>query len=292
MRHFIETRSASAAVCWLLAAASAAAAAALPERLAAWKNEIEKRGAAVILVRLETDPESRQLRIPPETPRRFLLARLLADERVRDQFRGMYAMTLNYRAGGEAAHFVLLNAARAAEFQGAEESLLAHEFGHVWLDALGFRSLDALGEEHPCLATHASDLVQHILIRRELETRGIPYREQWTGSLALALDALGKGPPAPAAGVCDTLARIAVWADARVGLKAEFWNRYNEFDAAYRRHFPDLAPAVDELTAVLTAVDVTEPGRYGRALAYVRKRLAVTAGIEPDPAAPHRAPSL
>lgn len=282
---------AAIAVLLCLAVPALAGAQRLPEHLEKWKADIERRGEPLVVVRVTTDAETGQFRIPPETPRRFILARYLADERFREQFRGMYAMTLNYRAADGVAHFVLLNAARAAEYGNSEEPLLAHEFGHVWLDVVGFRSLDSFSETAPCLATHSSDLVQHVLIRRELDARGIPFREHWINTLVLALEALKKGPPAPSSGPCDTLARIAVWADAKVGLRPETWSRYNELDAAYRSHFPELAATVDELTAVLTAVDVTDPARYGRALVYVRKRLAVTAGLEPGAQAPRRTPS-
>lgn len=246
----------------------------LSERLESWKREIEQRGERVVITRIETDRETGQIRIPPGTPR------LLAEPRLLEQFARTHAMTLNQPDGGGRVHFVLLNMARAAEFKDAEEPLLAHELGHVWLDALGFHSPDVASESQPCLAIHAGDIVQHILIRKEIARRGIPFQDYWIHSLETALDALKKENAPPAAGPCDSLARIALWTDVRLGLGPESWSRYAEFDQTFRRRFPDLAGTVDELVTVLNAVDVTARERYARALAYVRRRLAATAGMD------------
>ncbi len=260
--------------------ALAAAAAPTPsERLETWKREIEQRGEQVVVARIETDRETNQIRIPPGTPRRALLARILAVPKLLDQFARTHAMTLNQPAAEGRVHFVLLNMARADEFKDAEEPLLAHELGHAWLDALGFQSPDVAGEPQPCLAIHAGDIVQHILIRKEMARRGIAFHDYWIRNLDAALDALKK-EDAPAAGPCDSLARIALWTDVRLGLGPESWSRYAEFDQTFRRRFPSLAGTVDELVTVLSAVDVSVRERYTRALAYVRRRLALTAGMD------------
>ena len=272
----------------LLTARVALAAPPLSERLETWKREIEQRGEPLVVARIETDRETNQVRIPPDTPRRALLARLLASQGLVEQFVQTHAMTLNQQALEGRTHFVLLNMARAAEFKDAEEPLLAHEFGHAWLDALGFRSPDVAGEAQPCLAIHAGDIVQHILIRGEIERRGFVFRDYWIRNLDQALDALKKEAAPGAAGACDSLARIALWTDVRLALSADSWSRYGEFDQAFRRRFPLLAETVDELVTVLEAVDVTALDRFRRALAYVHRRLAVTAGMEERPAAPDR----
>jgi hypothetical protein len=252
-----------------------AAATPLSERLEIWKREIEQRGGQVVVVRVETDRETSRLRVPDDR-----LARLLSENRLGEQFRRTYAMTLNYQAAEGRVHFVALNLDRAAEFKDAEEALVAHEFGHAWLDALGFRSLDPSEQAQPCLAIHASDIVQHVLIRRELRTRGIPYREQWIGNLEAALEALNKGGAPSGASACDGLERIALWTDVRLGLGPDAWSRYGEFDRAFRRAFPLLAATVEEIVTVLSAVDLTARDRFQRALAYVRQRLALTAGMD------------
>jgi hypothetical protein len=269
-----------------LTAQAALAAPPLPERLETWKREIEQRGEQLVVARIETDPETNRLRIPPDTPRHALLARLLAVQGLAGQFVQTHAMTLNQQAMEGRVHFVLLNMARAAEFKDAEEPLLAHEFGHAWLDALGFRAPEVAGEAPPCLAIHTGDIVQHILIRSEIQRRGFVFRDYWIRNLDQALDALKKEGAPGDAGVCDSLARIALWTDVRLALSADSWSRYGEFDQAFRRRFPLLAETVDELVTVLKAVDVTALERFRRALAYVHRRLAAAAGSEERPAAP------
>jgi hypothetical protein len=254
---------------------SLAAAAPLSGPLEAWKREIEQRGGQVVVVRVETDRDTNGLRVPDDR-----LARLLSQDRLGRQFRRTFAMTLNYQAAEGRVHFVALNLDRAAEFKDAEEALVAHEFGHAWLDALGWRAPDLFGETEPCLAIHAGDIVQHVPIRRELQTRGIPYREHWIGSLEAALEALDQGGAPPVASTCDKLARIALWTDVRLGLGPDDWGRADEFDRAFRRAFPDLAATVDEIVTVLRAVDLTSRDRFQRALAYVRQRLTPTAGMD------------
>jgi hypothetical protein len=268
-----------------LTAQAALAAPPLSERLETWKREIERRGEQLVVARIETDPETNRLRIPPDTPRHALLARLLAVQGLAGQFVQTHAMTLNQQAMEGRVHFVLLNMARAAEFKDAEEPLLAHEFGHAWLDALGFRSPDAAAEALPCLAIRAGDIVQHILIRGETERRGFVFRDYWIRNLDLALDALKKEGAPGDAGACDSLARIALWTDVRLALSADSWSRYGEFDQAFRRRFPLLAETVDELVTVLQAVDLTALERFRRALAYVHGRLAAAVEATERPAA-------
>lgn len=265
---------------------AALAAPPLSERLETWKREIEQRGEQLVVARIETDRETNQVRIPPDTPRRALLAQLLASPGLAGQFVQTHAMTLNQQAAEGRVHFVLLNMARAAEFKDAEEPLLAHEFGHAWLDSLGFRSPDAAGEAQPCLSIQAGDIVQHILIRGEIARRGFVFRDYWIRNLDQALDALKKEDAPGGAGACDSLARIALWTDVRLALSADSWSRYGEFDQAFRSRFPLLAETVDELVTVLTAVDVTALERFRRALAYVHRRLASAPGMDERPVAP------
>ncbi|MBI4874624.1 MAG: hypothetical protein HY822_08325 [Acidobacteria bacterium] len=253
----------------------AGAEAPLSERLEAWKQEIEQAGGQVVVARIATDPESGQIRIPPGTPRRIALARYLAEPRFAEQFARTHATTINHPSPEGRVHFVLLNMARAGEWKDGEEALLAHEFGHAWLDARGFRSPPPGADALPCLAIQSGDIVQHVLIRRELDSRGIPFRSPWIRSLEQALDKLRNSGPGESAGTCDALARITLWTDVRLGLTPEQWGRAAEFDQAFRKAFPVLAPVAEELAAVLSAVDLTALERYHRALAYVRQRLAV-----------------
>ena len=76
----------------------AASAPALSERLEKWKREIEQRGGQLVVARIETDRETNQVRVPPDTPRRVILARFLSNEQFRGQFLQTHAMTLNHEA--------------------------------------------------------------------------------------------------------------------------------------------------------------------------------------------------
>ncbi len=251
----------------------------LARPLAAWRSEIEERGGQVVIVRVPFDRERNVITLPDDTPQRAVLRRYFMDQTFLAQFAGMHAVSVNYDGPEGRYHFILLNMARAAEWEGAEDALIGHELGHAWLAARGYLALDYRPGPESCLAVHAGDVVQHILIRREMERRGIAFRDYWVRVLDRAWPLFETPPPAdlPA---CRKLERLALWLDVRLGLSRQSWERFERFDAAFRKNYPALAGRGAAVEERLRGADLEDLEDYWPALWETTRQLAAAAGFE------------
>lgn len=251
---------------------------ALPPALADWQREIEQLGKiAVVLLRLPANGQTTALHLPPETPRRELLEPYTGQIGFVSQYRGAQAMTVNALSAEGRVSFVLINPLLAGSGE-AEEAVIAHEFGHIWLKAKRYPAPVYQGGEAACLSVHALDAVQHILIREEMERRGVAWKRPWFTGLAAALEQMDRSPGAAAGvGRCQTLSQAAMWVDVALG--AGDWPGQGPFLSAMRRRFPVIVPAAEEITTYLRGEKVADPARHRTALGFVferLKRLALT----------------
>jgi len=163
---------------------------------------------------------------------------------------------------------VLLNMARSEEWRGAEEALLAHEFGHIWLHLLRYPTPAYEPGPEACVNTLASDVLQHILLRREYERRGIAFASYWLRNLDTALAALERTDAEPRHGApfCQKLAQLVLWMDVRLGLSSEQWASHSRFLRAMERNFPELKPYADRLEELLRGTDVADRDAHLQAL--------------------------
>jgi len=192
----------------------------LSPALTEWKSEIEAASdGRLIAVRIFTDPVNRQIRLPPDIPAIEVLERYLDNTAFLEQFTLAHALTIDYQGVEGRLFFVLLNMALAGGWGGDEDALLAHEFGHVWLNLHGYPSLAFRGAE-ACVALHASDIVQHELLRQDFRRRGIDYDSFWIRNLERAHLELAarQGQAAAEESPCRRLAGLTLWIDVRLGL--------------------------------------------------------------------------
>ncbi|MCZ2151026.1 MAG: hypothetical protein LC126_25035 [Bryobacterales bacterium] len=223
-----------------------------------WSREIEViSGSAVLLVRVETNASDHTLHIPPAFPGREIVRQYFLQEPFVEQFFRAHALSLNQ----DGFHFILLNMARAADWQGLEDSLLAHEYGHIWLDVLGYRA-PAYIPAAPCLPTHAGDIVQHVLIREETRRRGFDYmtfwrrnQERWLNSMV----ALTQGPELEA---CRRLQLLSAWVDAQLGSTSVEWVKRAEYLGMLNRLYPRLAASANLLVETLDGRDLWDRSLY------------------------------
>jgi hypothetical protein len=250
----------------------------LSPAMADWQREIERVGRiAVVLLRLPANSQTTVLTPPPETPRRDLLTPFTDQNGFVSQFKGAQAMTVNAIGTDGRVSFVLINPLLAGS-GAAEEAVIAHEFGHIWLKAKRHPAPAYTGGEAACLSVHSLDAVQHILIREEMERRRVDWKAPWYSGLEAALRQM-ESEPGAAAGVgrCQTLGQVAMWVDVALG--AGDWPRRAAFLAAMRRRFPPIVPAAEEITEHLRGVEVADPARHRTALEFVfdrMKRLALS----------------
>jgi hypothetical protein len=245
----------------------------LTERLSAWKGEIERLGGGrVIPVRVHHDRARNLLVLPSDTPERAVARRYFLQPDFVAAFNAAHALTLNYDGPEGRLHFVLLNMARAAGWAGGEESLIAHEFGHAWLEARGWTRPEYGGGPSACIRIHAGDIVQHVLIRAEMSRRGYSWRDYLAPDLEETLAGLEREDrTAPPADVCRRAWRVALWIDVRLGLPD--WSGRDRFLDACERAWPDLRPLAGELSEHVAAARLDDHEEYRRLMDLVEGRM-------------------
>lgn len=242
--------------------------------LDAWQREIEALSTGrIVLVRVETVQPENTLRIAPEFPGRAIVARLLRQEAFVRQFVLAHALNVNYSGEEGVYHFILLNQARAADWEGLETALLAHEYGHIWLAALGYRS-PAFSET--CLATAVGDIVQHILIREETARRGLDVLAFWKRTHDAWLEREARIAEPPPLDACQRLLLIAEWVDAKLAFAGGGWERRDAYLELLAARHAALRPVVEELTGWLGGRDLWDRSLYQLALHRVAGLLSRT----------------
>ncbi len=260
------------------------AAVALTERLAAWKDKIERLGGGrVIPVRVHHDRERNLLILPADAAERAVARRYFLQPEFLAGFNAAHALALNYSGPEGRLHFILLNMARAAEWIAGEESLIAHELGHAWLNARGWTLPDFEGGPSACVRIHAGDIVQHVLIRAEMSRRGFAWRDYLAPNLEETLARIERHEPsAPPAPPCQRAWQIALWVDVRLGLSTADWDRRDRFLDACGRAYPGLRALTDELCERVAAADLNDRDQYRRTLEWVEDRLTRATGLLPS----------
>jgi len=248
----------------------------LSDSMAAWRAEIEQSdGGELVPVRFFHDPDGNRahLQMPDRPDQSSVLTRYLQTPGFREALEATYALNLNYSGLEGVFHFVILNMTRADEWRHYEEAVLAHEFGHVWLNARGYAAPEFDGAENSCVAMVSGDAVQHIMIRQELRRRRIPYLAYWISKLDSTREALeaGVGGDLPD---CRLLTLMGEWLDVRLGLSPAVWQGYDQYVHQMQRSFPMLAEEVEALAAMLEGRDVEDPETYQALLRQVSARFS------------------
>ncbi|HXG33044.1 MAG TPA: hypothetical protein VNJ11_06750 [Bryobacteraceae bacterium] len=265
---------------WFLVLAAAAsdsgsASVRLSPQLARWKAEIETQGQTkVVLARVYTDAERNELVLPPDTEARPVLSRFFLQESFREQFVRTHAMSVTYSGAEGRFSFVVLNMALASEWEQAEEAVIAHEFGHAWLAALGYGAPPYEAGERSCLAVHAGDIVQHVLIREEMDRRGIAWRSYWVRNLNAALERLESQAAGAPLAPCQMAAIAALWADTRLGFSERQWGELPRFLSALEEKFPAARLWAERLVACVSHREVRDRAAYHVTLGEVSAILA------------------
>ncbi len=187
---------------------------ALPAPLEQWKAEIEAGGPGKIEI----------LRIPGDTgsPQdRQVLMSYFNRADFAESFSRSQALTFRYELGGATRSLILLNTRAIQNTQNSLEALLAHELGHIWLASLGLLPPQYNPGPDACLAVHYGDIVQHILLRKENDRRGIDWRLAYARDYTAAYESLRKLPPSGDKGdSCFRAQRLSLLIDVRDGFDA------------------------------------------------------------------------
>jgi hypothetical protein len=241
---------------------------ALSGALETWRLEIEKTGPQQVhLVRMEPGAA-----IPPGTPNAEILAQFTENPNFQEQLGRAQALSISYlEAGGTQLGFMVVNPKQTGPDE--EPYVIAHELGHLWLKAQRYPSPVYTGGRSSCLAIVAGDAVQHILIRREMNRRGIRWKESWVRTLEPALAAMEASKERGRPDRCRAITQVLLWMDVEEGLIDEEWPERRRFLGLLEQRFPVIQPAARELAEQLRGMDVADKGQHEAALRAVFTRL-------------------
>ncbi len=238
----------------------------LSAALLAWKADIEARGVAVVVAEVRSEAPGGRVIVPQDTPLREVLEAWLAVPDFRQQFALMYATSIIQRLPDREVAFVLLNGDSRPLWEPRMEALLAHEFGHAWVKAEKYPTPVFVPGPLACLAIHTGDIVQHVLIRREMERRGIAYRQDWLADLERAIPSMESSPPPPEEDRCSRARLAAEWVDVRLALAPGEWPAQGRYEAAARRYMPEVAPTVDRIVDYVRSHNLADRSQHREAL--------------------------
>ena len=249
---------------------------ALSGPLETWRLEIEKTGPQrVFLVRMEPGAA-----IPHGTPYEEILAQFTENPNFQEQLSRAQALSINYLEAGTRLSFVVVNPRQTGPAE--EPYVIAHELGHLWLKAQRYPAPAYSGGPSSCLAIVAGDAVQHILIRREMDRRGIPWKSAWVRTLETALGAMEAQNGAGRPDRCQAIAQALLWMDVEEGLNEKDWPGRLRFLDLLEKRFPVIQPAARELAGKLRTVDVADKRQHQAALQVVFTRLKALALTLPN----------
>jgi len=252
----------------------------LAKPIAEWVRTIEERGVAVEFVRVERDPDGTMVLPPVRFP--HVLRRYFSQGAFLVQLDASHALTVNYSGPEGRVAYVLLNMARAADWEGAADAVLGHELAHIWLSLEGYAA-PAYEGDAACLAAQGGDIVQHVLLREELANRGIDYLGYWVRNLAKALEnarTIAAGPVE----TCRRAQSVTLLTDVHLALtgQPERWPER----AVFLQRWAALDPAVATLAESLAGHLREHPPRgtdaYQAALEHVLGALRNLAAASPS----------
>lgn len=247
---------------------------ALTVALAGWKADIEAQSKTPVHIAVaDYNQPSHTYHLADSVPRRELFASYLKSEHFTRQFQQMYGVMIHHKAPGDHAFLILLNGMRQAEWAGHEEAVIAHELGHAWIKALGLPTPVFLDNAWACVSVHAGDIPQHVLIRAELDRRGIDHRTFWLLGLDMAAKQMEANPPPPESDRCARVRVAAQWADVRLGLKEGEWPGRARYEAAVRKQMPEVEETVEEIVNDLQGKKLEDRDVHRAALKFVFERL-------------------
>lgn len=244
----------------------------LPEAAGRWRADLEREYGTPIPVvwagaALRGDPVGLEL-----------ASKQLSEPGFRAQFDLMQAAMISEQTESGTRFLILVNEAWRGAWEGDEAALLGHELGHVWLRLRRLPAPAYQGGALGCLAVHAGDIVQHVLIRAEMDRRGIPHRRFLAKSLDASKGAMEAGSQAGDA--CAWARQAAVWTDARLAMEGHGWPGRVHYEAAASKRFPEVAAALQRLIGAVSGKDLDDRFAHRQSLVEVFRILQELASAQ------------
>lgn len=248
----------------------------LTPALEQWKAEIEKAGVPVLLARVDHDAATNTYRLSESVQGRDLFVEYLQQEDFIRQFQHMYGVMVHHK-GIREAYLVMLNGARSSEWEADEEAVLAHELGHAWIKSRRYPTPVFQAGLAGCLAIHTGDIAQHVLIRKELNRRGIDFRSFWLKSLDRAVRQSASAVRPAEDDRCVRVRQAAELVDVRLGLAGYDWPGRADYEAMVKRLMPEVEPTVGDIIEWIASHDMEDVDQHRQTLRVVFEKLKALA---------------
>ena len=239
-----------------------------------WAADIERLTKSKIIVMRLSPGE-----LPVEEPHRALARKHFSDPVFLQMFTASQALSLNPNGAAGPFQYIFVNAKLAPGDQESMNGLLGHELGHLWIRARGYPTPRYATGEAGCLSVATGDALQHILMRGEMDRRGIAWRSGFVSQLEPALVKLREplsDEPAKTSR-CQMLAQISLWLDVDLGLKEKDWKNREEFLRLMEERFPAAAEQGRILSKELGAANLADKDVHRKQLQLVFARLKLFA---------------
>ena len=235
-----------------------------------WAADIERLSKSKIIVMRLSPGE-----LPVEEPHRSLARKHFSDPVFLRMFTASQALSLNPNGPSGPFQYIFVNARLAPEDKESLQGLLAHELGHLWIRARGYPTPRYATGEAGCLSVATGDALQHILMRGEMDRRGIEWRRGFVNQLEPALEKLRDPLPDKLANTsrCQMLAQISLWLDVDLGLEEKDWGHRSEFLRLMNERFPNAAEIGRILSRELGAANLADKEVHRKQLQLVFGRL-------------------
>jgi len=247
---------------------------ALPQGIGTWRADIEREFKVKVPI-VWADGELRG-----DSEGFELAGRQLGKDDFRRQFSLMQAAMISERTDGVDQFVILVNLGSRDSWRGFEEALLGHELGHLWLRARRLPAPAYRGGPLGCVSVHTGDIAQHILIRAEMDRRGIDHRTFFMQNLDAA--ARGLEQSEAAADDCAWARQAAIWVDARLAFQGREWPGRSRYESAAGRRYAEAGAAASRIVSMLEGKDLNEPFIHRQALVDVHAVLQELAKKQQD----------
>jgi len=248
----------------------------LTPALEQWKQEIEKAGVHVLVARVNHDASTNTYRLDEGVDGRDLFVEYLGHDDFMQQFQHMYGVMVHHK-GVREAYLVMLNGAKSDEWEADEEAVLAHEFGHAWIKSRQYPTPVFQAGLAGCLAIHTGDIAQHVLIRKELDRRGIDFRSFWLKSLDRAVRQSATAVKPAEEDRCIRVRQAAELVDVRLGLSRHAWAGREAYEAMVKRLMPEVEPTAAGIIDWISSHDMEDRDQHRQALRVVFEKLKALA---------------
>ena len=238
-----------------------------------WGEEIERLAGKIVFAPVYRSTERSEWKLPANLERRDIILPYLRDPSFQKELAAAHALTVNWDgAAGERYHFIVLNMDVAGQWENAREGLIGHELGHIWLHAQGLVSPPFEAGPDACVAIQSADIVQHVLIRAEMERRGISGKEYLLNNLKISLEFIGK-PGNTSLTRCQKAVVLSHWLDFRHGMAPGDWDDADRYAALHKERYPEISAMGAEIEEYLREHEIADRESFQQAVAFVRDRL-------------------